>query len=158
MPHPAPSAHLRGQGSTEYLVLLAVVLVVAMVALSLIAFMPGLSTDARQSAADAYWSADARPFSIPEHSQSGSTLTLVLVNTEVDQLVLSNITLAGSGANGVFSTPTYFSAGEKKTRTVAMTGSCAAGDTYEYIVNISYSTANLAHSQFGVKPLVGKCV
>ena len=44
----------KGQGATEYLVLLAVVLIVAMVAIALLGFFPGLSYDAKKSEADSY--------------------------------------------------------------------------------------------------------
>lgn len=46
---------MRGQGATEYLVLLAIVLVVALVAIALLGFFPGTSSDARRTESDTYW-------------------------------------------------------------------------------------------------------
>ena len=39
--------HLAGQGATEYLVLLAVVLIVALVSVALLGFFPGMASDAQ---------------------------------------------------------------------------------------------------------------
>ena len=50
----------KGQGATEYLVLLAVVLIVAMVAIALLGFFPGLSYDAKKSESDSYWRSASR--------------------------------------------------------------------------------------------------
>jgi uncharacterized protein (UPF0333 family) len=70
----AEKARRRGQGSTEYLVVLVVVLVVAVIAIALLGgFTPfSVSTSIEQS--QAYWHA-ATPFSIQEvqiSSQNGT--------------------------------------------------------------------------------------
>jgi hypothetical protein len=54
---------LRGQGSTEYLVLLAVVLIIALVSLALLSFFPGTSLDAKLTQSKMYWSS-ASPIAI----------------------------------------------------------------------------------------------
>jgi hypothetical protein len=54
---------LRGQGSTEYLVLLAVVLIIGLVALALLSFFPGTSLDAKLTQSKMYWSS-ASPIAI----------------------------------------------------------------------------------------------
>jgi hypothetical protein len=54
---------LRGQGSTEYLVLLAVVLIIALVSLALLSFFPGISLDAKLTQSKTYWSS-ASPIAI----------------------------------------------------------------------------------------------
>ena len=55
----------RGQGATEYLVLLAVVLIVALVSVALLGFFPGMASDAQQTQSQAYWSG-ASPIAITE--------------------------------------------------------------------------------------------
>ena len=52
----------RGQGATEYLVLLAVVLIIALVAIMLLGYFPGMATDAKITQSSAYWRGEARPF------------------------------------------------------------------------------------------------
>jgi hypothetical protein len=46
----------RAQGATEYLVLLAVVLIVALVSVALLGFFPGMASDAQVAQSKAYWS------------------------------------------------------------------------------------------------------
>jgi hypothetical protein len=46
---------LVGQGATEYLVLPAVVLIVALVSVALLGFFPGMASDAQITQSQAYW-------------------------------------------------------------------------------------------------------
>lgn len=66
----------HGQGATEYLVLLAVVLIVALVSVALLGFFPGMASDAQETQSKTYWSS-ASPISIVEwgarNTISGST-------------------------------------------------------------------------------------
>ena len=54
-----------GQGATEYLVLLAVVLIVALVSVALLGFFPGMASDAQMTQSQTYW-ASASPIAITE--------------------------------------------------------------------------------------------
>jgi hypothetical protein len=157
--------YIKGQGATEYLVLLAVVLIVAMVAIVLLGFFPGLAVDAKISQSDSYWRGTASPFAILEHSQASNeaNLTIVMQNKEADQRIINNITVNGSGiAGSLVPSPAaarYFSAGEKRTFYVDnLDGNCTQGNSYEYTINIDYSTAEGTDKmQWGEKPLIGKC-
>ncbi len=61
-----PTYHTQpGQGATEYLVLLAVVLIVALVSVALLGFFPGMASDAQLTQSKAYW-ASAQPIAITE--------------------------------------------------------------------------------------------
>ncbi len=154
----------KGQGATEYLVLLAVVLIVAMVAIALLGFFPGLAGDAKKTQSDAYWRGEARPFAILEHSQSGTGLTFVVQNLEADQRSINSIIVYGQGqiANitAFPSNNPYFSAGERKTVNVTFASNCTSGATYEYWVNVSFNNSDNSipnQRQIGSKTLVGKC-
>jgi len=57
--------HYRAQGATEYLVLLAVVLIVALVSVALLGFFPGMASDAQITQSQAYWQG-ASPIAIVE--------------------------------------------------------------------------------------------
>lgn len=46
---------IRGQGATEYLVLLAVVLIIALVGIALLGFFPGTASDAQITESQIYW-------------------------------------------------------------------------------------------------------
>jgi len=56
---------MRAQGATEYLVLLAVVLIVALVSVALLGFFPGMASDAQITQSQTYWKS-ASPISILE--------------------------------------------------------------------------------------------
>ena len=56
---------LHAQGATEYLVLLAVVLIVALVSVALLGFFPGMAADAQITQSQAYWKS-ASPIAIVE--------------------------------------------------------------------------------------------
>jgi len=56
---------LRGQGATEYLVLLAVMLIVALVSVALLGFFPGMASDAQATQSKTYWQS-ASPIAITE--------------------------------------------------------------------------------------------
>ena len=55
----------KAQGATEYLVLLAVVLIVALVSVALLGFFPGMASDAQITQSKTYWQS-AQPISIVE--------------------------------------------------------------------------------------------
>jgi hypothetical protein len=64
--HPAIGMRFfRAQGATEYLVLLAVVLIVALVSVALLGFFPGMAQDSKVAQGRAYWSG-ASPVAIQE--------------------------------------------------------------------------------------------
>lgn len=68
---------MLGQGATEYLVLLAVVLIVALVSVALLGFFPGMASDAQLTQSKAYWQG-ASPIAILENgavSYSSGTAT-----------------------------------------------------------------------------------
>ena len=62
----------KAQGATEYLVLLAVVLIVALVSVALLGFFPGMASDAQETQSKTYW-------------QSASPLALVELHARVYQ-------------------------------------------------------------------------
>ena len=116
-----------GQGATEYLVLLAVVLIVALVSVALLGFFPGMASDAQMTQSQAYWRG-AQPVSIVEsgakyYNADTSDGYLRLRNNGAYQITITRIW--GNGANitqfwntsGLipFSTVLYLSPGAEAT-------------------------------------------
>ena len=62
----------RAQGATEYLVLLAVVLIVALVSVALLGFFPGMASDAQRTQSQMYWRS-AQPISIVESAAKANS-------------------------------------------------------------------------------------
>jgi uncharacterized protein (UPF0333 family) len=143
----------KGQGATEYLVLLAVVLIIALVSIALLGFFPGLAGDARKTQSDSYWRGEARPFQIVAHSCTGTTLTMVLQNSESDKRTLTNVTI---GANTTVIN-LQFAGGEKKTVSNASASCGSTGSTYDFDVNMTYTVPGISGNQteVGTKTLVG---
>ena len=66
------SCSYRAQGATEYLVLLAVVLIVALVSVALLGFFPGMASDAQITQSQMYWQS-ASPIAIVESAARVAT-------------------------------------------------------------------------------------
>ena len=90
-----------GQGATEYLVLLAVVLIVALVSVALLGFFPGMASDAQATQSKIYWSS-ASPIAIEEMDACysltwGLTIpTLTIKNNGVYPIRITKL-LGGNG-------------------------------------------------------------
>jgi hypothetical protein len=154
---------MRGQGATEYLVLLAVVLIIALVSIALLGFFPGMATDAKITQSNSYWRGDAVPFAIVENaivaSGTSANATLVLQSNEAGNvLTVRNITLGGD--NMAWSDMPYsFAAGESHKFVGNFTPDDIPrqGMIYDFTVGIAYSNSDgMNKTQFGNKNLVGK--
>ncbi|MEW6329075.1 MAG: class III signal peptide-containing protein [Candidatus Micrarchaeota archaeon] len=145
----------RGQGSTEYLVLLAVALIIALVVIGLLGWFPGLTGGAQEQQSRAYWKS-ATPLSILDYKISGTTVTFDIQNSGSDKVTLRNVSFDGTDLTGVVLT--NFNPGERKTITGTV-ASCTAGAGFTYNVVIEYNTPKITgNKQMGDKPLIGKCV
>ena len=145
----------RGQGATEYLVLLAVVLIVALVSVALLGFFPGMASDARITQSQAYWRGQAKPFAILDASIiQGGVGTFSVQNMEANSNTLTNLTV-GTCYN---ITSNAFGAGEVKTIPTATCNAGTAGGIYDLAVTITYTTSSgiTGAKQYGTKNLIGK--
>jgi len=131
---------MLGQGATEYLVLLAVVLIVALVSVALLGFFPGMASDAQITQSQAYWQG-ASPIAVSEvaarHSVAwgSSVFSMKLTNMGVYPIRITKIVGgAGCWANQTIRSPYkvdyYLGAGEE-----AVIGDPMFGST-EYPVTV----------------------
>ena len=99
-----------GQGATEYLVLLAVVLIVALVSVALLGFFPGMASDAQATQSQMYWSS-ASPIAIVEwgalnYGGTGdgnlSMMYLRLRNTGAYPVRITAMFGGGSGSSTIY--------------------------------------------------------
>ncbi len=151
--------YAKGQGATEYLVLLAVVLIIALVSIALLGFFPGLASDARITQSNSYWRGEARPFAILEHSVTTSGVgSFILQNNDASgSFTMTNVSIGGSSN----STSITFAAGESRAITInnVTAGSQTSGGVYDLQVNITYTTpGGITGKQYGAKNLVGKFI
>ena len=150
----------RGQGATEYLVLLAVVLIVALVSVALLGFFPGMASDARITQSQSYWRGQARPFAIIENSMTGTTGTLVIQNMEANGPYTITASGLGVGIAACTNTTAFtFGAGQTQTITLASCTAGTSGAVYDLGVNISYTTPNgVTSKEYGTKKMIVKYV
>ncbi|VVB98491.1 Uncharacterised protein [uncultured archaeon] len=146
----------RAQGSTEYLVLLAVALVVALVVVGILGWFPGLGGGASETQSKTYW-AGAMPFSITVVKLAASGSQMTLSNRLSDQLTLTSIRLNTVAA---YTGSTAFTGGQENT--IAITTTCTAansGKTVQYDnVTITYNRGKITGiRQVGDKPLIIRC-
>ncbi|MEW6749330.1 MAG: class III signal peptide-containing protein [Candidatus Micrarchaeota archaeon] len=146
----------KGQVSTEYLVILAVVLVIALVVVYLVGGFSGLGAGSVETQSKNYWGATA-PFAIKAFKASGTALDLEIQNNDLDRLVITGISVDGAS---IYSGNTSFTSGEAKIMTGVLPAACGAAGTpftYDDVV-ITYNKGSLTGlAQAGTKPLVGKC-
>jgi len=145
----------KGQGATEYLVLLAVVLIIALVSIMLLGYFPGMATDAKITQSSTYWRGEARPFAITEANiNTTGHGNFVLQNMEANGPFIITLLQVGSYNN---STNFSFSAGESKTINISGMGNNTGGTIYDLSVIVSYTTpSGAATKQYGTKNIVGK--
>jgi len=146
----------KGQVSTEYLVILAIVLVIALVVVFLIGGFAGMGAGTMETQSMQAWGT-AAPFSITILKQSGTTLEMELRNNDVNTLAITGISMDGAS---VFSTNTTFTSGEKKTVTATVAKACgAAGTSFTHSnVMIIYDQGGIiGKTEVGARPLMGKC-
>jgi len=144
----------RGQGTTEYLIILAVIIVVALVVANVMGWFPGLGLTITQQQSKAYWQSTS-PFALVDWEVSSSTGSFVVRNQTADRIEVEEITLDGTA---VAITDANITAGNRAT--FSGTGiTCTTGQPYTYNVVITYTVdGGLANAkQTGSKPLVGIC-
>jgi hypothetical protein len=109
---------LRGQGATEYLVLLAVVLIIALVSIALLGFFPGIVPDAKITQSTSYWKGEAYPIAIDEAvplildapcDEGDYGVMLVIKNNGADTLTFRGINFNRPGYASFAASPTFAS-------------------------------------------------
>jgi len=146
----------KGQVSTEYLVILAIVLVIALVVVYLVGGFAGMGAGTMQTQSEQAWGS-AAPFSITILKQSGTALQMELQNNDVDQLMLTDIIMDGAS---VYSGNVTFASGSKKVVNATTVSACGGvGTTFTHAnVIITYNKGGITgKSEVGIRPLMGTC-
>jgi len=146
----------KAQGATEYLIILAVVIIVALIVVGAMGLIPGIGSGAKQKASSAFW--QTSDVAIPSYalSAAGGNITMDVRNNQKDSM--SSLTLSVGGTSATCDR-TSLAAGQ--TTTCVVTKSCAAaGNSFSYPVSIGYTddatSASYTYTGEGHK-LDGKC-
>ncbi len=144
----------KGQTSTEYLIILGVVIVVALIVVGALGGIPGIGKGGASKTSKLFWS--AAPVGFQSYALSASGTDTVIVKNNLDTSVRLNTVTVNSvnvAANNLLNPGT----------SVTLTGaiaSCTAGQNYEYDVSIGYTDqvtgANFTYTGDGNK-LQGTC-
>jgi len=154
----------KGQGATEYLVLFAVVLIIAMVVIALLGFFPSVGTGAKQSASESYWKS-ARPVMITSNFvASNGHFDITVQNSDSSPIKITSMYVATSAtlenmapAAEAITLGTGDSSNITLSAFVPAAGRCTNGTTYEYYVSFGYTQGSYSFGFNGTKPIIGKC-
>ena len=151
----------RAQASTEYLIILAIVLTLALVVLGAFGLFPSFAYSAQTSDSSKYWSTSASPLLIPDFKQTGSSLSLILSNSAPLGLTLDSVSLStrpGTSYAASTSLPLTLPPGGR-VKLDFTTTSCTGRQMLSYDVNITYQASQVGGlSEHGAKPLYVQCV
>ncbi len=138
--------------SIEYIVILAIVLVITLALAYLIAESSAPTSEIIEKQSLGYW-IKTMPFSIVDYKASGYTLTTTIVNRDPQ-----TVTLTGIYVNGVlmYGVPTTFLSKQERTLTFNTGVNCV--DEFSYTLRFTYNAGTLnGITQQGERPLVGTC-
>jgi len=148
----------RGQGTTEYLIILAVIIVIALVVVGVMGWFPGLGTGITEQQSRAYWQS-ASPLAIRDWKITGTDTeaTFTVQNMTTDSIGVTEISVGGTTI--VVDPDVNITAGASANISGTTGIACISGSPYQYDVIISYDVSGGIHgkTQTGSKPLVGTC-
>jgi len=143
----------KAQGATEYLIILAVVIIIGLIVIGILRNVPASGAAAKERASKAYW--EGADVGVTDFAIDGSGIVLFIRNNFARDVEITNIKF---DTTSVYTTDTVFRPGEiKKLTSTAIT--CTGGNTYSYEVSIDYTdlTTNSDFTFDGATSLVGTC-
>lgn len=133
----------RAQTATEYLVILGVVIIIALIVVGVLGGFPQFGSSGRTRGEDAYW--QQADIGIVEHSfgDLATSMRLKLRNNLQKDILIASVALgtASFGTTTVFSNEVLIPAGTTyviDSSNYATGVDCSAGTTYAYDVTMTY--------------------
>ncbi|MFH0860384.1 MAG: hypothetical protein V1921_04230 [Candidatus Altiarchaeota archaeon] len=145
----------KAQASTEYLVILAVVIIIALVVVAVLGGFIDIGRGADAQAAKSYWR--IADIGLVDWNQDATTLTVVARNNQDYKIAISAISPDGGVTNSSANSGPIQPGG---TKTFTITKSCSSGDTYSYPMTVYYNdTQHGINSKIftGAKDVIGTC-
>jgi hypothetical protein len=143
----------KGQGATEYMIVLAVVIIIGLIVIGILRNVPASGAAAKARASKAYW--ESADIGITDYAIDGSGLKIYVRNNFARDIEITNIKF---GTTSVYTTNTVFRPGEIKELT-STSITCTAGRSYSYSISIDYTElATTSSFTFdSATDLVGTC-
>lgn len=147
---------VSGQGTIEYLVIIAIVVVISLVVVSLLINIVGQSGGVSEESAKIAWKM-ATPFAITDWSMDADGVLTVVLKNNSDKIVYFNYMNIGLDQNTAsFSLPV----GQTRSVVIDTEDTYASGTNYSYKkadITIDYNTIYIPNSrQYAPTDLVGK--
>ena len=149
----------KGQGTIEYLVIIAIVVVIALVVVGLLLQVMGQGGGIPETTAKSAWKS-GEPLAIVDWGKSTTgVLTIILRNNSYEAIGFNSIDL--NGGTDENTTSKIISAGDTYTLTMAGHGTCTSGEKFSYSkenIVIDYNTPNIPNkTQAGLADIIGSC-
>lgn len=132
----------RGQTATEYMIILAVVIIIALIAVAVLGGIPGVGTGTKKRASETYWSIASIGVSSYANSVNSNGIMKVknnLKNTITVLWINMSTTADGSPTHNFNDTDTILAAGEVRTLTGTMIPTCnVIGDSWATYITVKY--------------------
>jgi uncharacterized protein (UPF0333 family) len=147
----------KGQAATEYLVILAVVVIIALIVIGILGGFPAIGRGSSAKASAAYWVSAPIGLSSYDLSNTAASNSLRVINNLASEVTVTSVALGGT-ADDV--TDTTFQPGETKNIQLT-TYTCTAGETYDIPMNVTYTNVDTGESGLifsGDVNLVGDCL
>ena len=147
----------KAQGATEYLIILAIVIVIALIVVAAMGGIPGIGTGAKSRASASFW--QTADMAIPSYAVTASNDDMVLDirNNLRNTVSITSVTINSQAATCATSS---LSSGQETNCTITDVTTCDAGDAYDLGVSIVYvdseTSASYTYTGEGHK-LAGKC-
>lgn len=147
----------RGQGTTEYLIILAIVIVIALVVVGVLGGFGSQGSAINASQSRSYWGT-VQPLAVTDWliSQTGTGSSLVFKNLTANTITLTDLNWNNTAIN---ITDVNISAGATATVTsTSMTCGSNTGQNFSRTFSYTYNTADLTGLKvYGSSPIVGSC-
>ena len=143
----------KAQGATEYLIVLAVVIIIGLIVIGVMRNVPASGASASIRASKAYW--ESADIGITDYAVDGTGLTLFVRNNFARNIKITDIKFDDVS---VYTTDETLKAGEILQLT-STSETCTAGRQYLYDVKITYTDliTNSEYTFVGATPLTGTC-
>ena len=145
----------QGQGTTEYLIVLAIVIVIALVVVGVLGGFPKLGAGIGESQSKAYWGA-IHPLGFVDWSiPSSGNGSIIVQNNSIFSVTLVDINWNGAST----ALPDVNVSPGARVAVSSNRMTCTAvGQKFSINVGYTYNTPDISGKNFnGVQPLVGVC-
>ena len=138
--------YMKGQGSTEYLVVFAAVLIVALIVVYVLNSFGQIGQSTARTSSEVSWQ-NERPVGITKWDPVGPNVTFRFKNNGARKIYIKNITLDTEAPTSALNLK--LTSGSEKEQTVTfgndICSSTESGETKEYDVKIKYTVGSGTH-------------